>query len=76
MLCSLFASYIFLFLFGVPMVEPISMLLYWPPPSALVAYTDGTNVGHGPVKTPFLTLILFLVPMTPCDTILYWLSSN
>ena len=73
------------------------MPLYWPHPSALVAYNGGTNVGHGPVGTLFLCLILFLVPahqcwpwpyqdssllglslflvpVTPCDTILYWLS--
>ena len=29
------------------------MLLYWPHPSALVAYNGGTNVGHGPVRTLF-----------------------
>ena len=52
------------------------MLLYWPHPSALVAYNGGTNVGQGLVKTLFLTLILFLVPMIPCDTILYWPSPN
>ena len=42
------------------------MLLYWPHPSALVAYNGGTNVGHGPVKTLFLSLILFLVPAHGC----------
>ena len=47
------------------------MLLHWPPPSALVAFNGGTNIGHGPVTTLFLGLILFLVPMTPCDAILY-----
>ena len=46
-----FVGYIFLRLFGVPMVERISMLLYWPHPSALVAYNGGTNVGHGPART-------------------------
>ena len=30
------------------------MLLYWPRTSALVAYNDGTSVGHGPVATLFL----------------------
>ena len=35
------------------------MLLYWPHPSALVAYNAGTNVGHGLVKTLLLSLILF-----------------
>ena len=29
-------------------------------------------VGHGPVRTLFLSLILCLVPMTPCETMLYW----
>ena len=43
------------------------MLLCWPHPSALVAYNGGTNVGHSPVKTLFLSLILFLVPITPRD---------
>ena len=85
------------------------MLLYWPHPSALVAYNGGTNVGqaynggtnvghspvrtlflepdfgpgaskldvgHGPVRTLFLGLILCLVPMIPCDTVLYWPSPN
>ena len=35
------------------------MPLHWPHPSALVAYNGGTNVGHGPVRTLFLSLILF-----------------
>ena len=57
------------------------MQLYWPHSSALVAtesreYNGGTNVGYGPVKTRFLSLLLFLVPITPCDTMLYWLSPN
>ena len=43
-------------------------MLYWPHPSALVAYGGGTNVGHGPVRTLFWGLILYLVPMTPCYT--------
>ena len=30
------------------------------------------DVGHGPVRTLFLGLILCLVPMTPCETMLYW----
>ena len=29
------------------------------------------DVGHGPVRTLFLGLILSLVPMTPCETMLY-----
>ena len=36
----------------------------------------GTNAGHGPVKILFLSLILFLVPITPCDTMLYWPGPN
>ena len=85
--------------FGVPMVERIRLLLYWPHASALVAYNGGTSVGygpvrtlflepdfvpsagtldvsHGPVKTLFLGLILSLVPMTACETMLYWPSPN
>ena len=38
------------------------MLLYWPHPSALVAYNGGTHVGHGTVRTLFLSVIVFLVP--------------
>ena len=34
------------------------------------------DVGHGPVMTLFLNLILSLVPMTPCETTLYWPSPN
>ena len=45
---------IFLRPFGVPIVERIRLLLYWPHTSALVAYNGGTSVGHGPVKTLFL----------------------
>ena len=41
------------------------MLLCWPHPSALVAKNGGTNVGHGPVRTLFLSLILFLVLACP-----------
>ena len=29
------------------------------------------DVGHSPVRTLFLSLILCLVPMTPCETMLY-----
>ena len=54
--------YIFSAGFGVPMVERIRMLLCWPHLSALVAYNGGTNVGHGPVRTLFLSLIWFPVP--------------
>ena len=31
-----------------------------------------SGLGHGPVRTLFLSLILCLVPMTPCETMLYW----
>ena len=31
----------------------------------------GGSVGHGPIETLFLGLILSVVPMTPCDTMLY-----
>ena len=34
------------------------------------------DVGHGPVRTLFSGLILSLVPMTPCETMLYWPSPN
>ena len=44
--------------------------------SALVAYNGGTSVGHGPVGNLCLGLILCLVPMTPCETMLYWPSRN
>ena len=54
-------GYIFLRTFGVPIMERISMLLCWPHPSALVAYNGGTTVGHGAVRTLFLSLILFPV---------------
>ena len=47
-------------------------MLHWPHISALVAYNRGTSVGHGPVRTLFLSLVLFHVPMTPCETMLYW----
>ena len=33
-------------------------------------------VGHGSVRTLFLGLILSLVPMTACETMLYWPSCN
>ena len=45
---------IFLRPFGVPMVERIRLLLYWPHTTALVAYNGGTSVGQGPVRTLFL----------------------
>ena len=35
-----------------------------------------TQSCHGPVRTLFLGLILCLVPMTPCETMLYWPSPN
>ena len=35
-----------------------------------------TQSCHGPVGTLFLGLILCLVPMTPCETMLYWPSPN
>ena len=41
-----------------------------------VSYNGDTNVGHGTARTLFLGLIVCLVPMTPCDTMLYWLSPN
>ena len=34
------------------------------------------DVGHGSVRTLFLGLILSLVPMTACETMLYWPSPN
>ena len=34
------------------------------------------DVGHGLVRTFFLGLILCLVPMTPCEIMLYWPSPN
>ena len=37
------------------------MLLLWPHPDALVAYNGGTNVGRGPGRTLFLSLIMFPV---------------
>ena len=30
------------------------------------------DVGHGPFRTLFLSLILCPVPMTACETMLYW----
>ena len=38
----------------------------------LVPSAGTLDVGHGPVRTLFLGLILCLVPMTPCETMLYW----
>ena len=49
-----FVGCMFLRPFGVPMVERIRLLLYWPHTSALVAYNGGTSVGHGPVRLLFL----------------------
>ena len=46
-------------------------LILFPVPSA-----STLDVGHGPVTRLFLGLFLCLVPMTPCDTMLYWLSPN
>ena len=71
-----FVGCIFFRPFGVPMVERIRLLLYWPHTSALVAYNGGTSVGHGPVMTLFLSLFLCLVPMTPYEPILYWPHTN
>ena len=34
--------------------------------------TGTLDVGHGPVKILFLSLIFCLMPMTPCGTMLYW----
>ena len=34
------------------------------------------DAGHGPVRSLFLGLILCLVPMTPCETMLYWPGPN
>ena len=39
-----------------------SMLSCSPHPSPLVAYNGGTNIGHGPITTLFLSLIMFPVP--------------
>ena len=33
-------------------------------------------LNHGPIRTLILGLILSLVPMTVCETMLYWLSPN
>ena len=54
--CSvcMFVGCIVLRPFGVPMVERITLLFYWPHINALVAYNGGTSVGHGPIKTLFL----------------------
>ena len=38
------------------------MLICLPHRRDLVVYNGGTNVGHGPVTTLFLSLILFPVP--------------
>ena len=42
----------------------------------VVSNVGTPDVGHGRVKTLFLGLILCLVPMTPCETMLYWASPN
>ena len=34
------------------------------------------DVGHGPVRTLFLGVILSLLPMTACETMLYWPSPH
>ena len=47
-------------------------MLYWPHISDLVAYNGGNSVGHGPVRTLFLSLVWFLVPMTAYEAMLYW----
>ena len=39
-----------------------------------VPSTGTLDVGHGHVRTLFLGIILSLVPMTPCETMLYWPS--
>ena len=39
---------------------------------SLILFTGTLDVGHGPVTTLFLGLILCLVPMTCCETMLYW----
>ena len=36
------------------------MLWYWPHPTALVALNGGTNVGHGLLRTLFLSLLIIL----------------
>ena len=69
-LCSHFGVRRQMFIFQAPLCTVVgaldapigAMLLYWPHPSALVSFFGGTNVGHGPVRTFFLSLILFLVP--------------
>ena len=37
-----------------------------------VSRVDTLDVGHGPLRILFLSLALCLVPMTPCETMLYW----
>ena len=37
-----------------------------------VSIASTLDVGHGPFRLLFLGLILCLVPMTPCETMLYW----
>ena len=48
---------------------PVSTLFLEPD---CVPSASTPDVGHGPVKTLFLGLILCLVPITPCETMLYW----
>ena len=38
----------------------------------LVSRVGTLDGGHGPVRTLLLSLVLCLVPMTPCETMLYW----
>ena len=59
---------------GTSLAMALSGLLFLEPDFVPTAGT--LDVGHGPVSTLFLGLILSLVPMTPCETMLYWLSPN
>ena len=43
---------------------------------SLILFPGTLDVGHGPVRTLFLSLILCLVPMTPYETMLYWPHTN
>ena len=43
---------------------------------AFVPGAGTLDVGHGPIKTLLLGLILCLMPMTPCETMLYWLKPD
>ena len=42
----------------------------------LVPNAGTLDVGHGPIRILFLGLISCLVPMTPCETMLYWPGPN